>query len=58
MSYKNKYLKYKNKYLKFKKQFGGNKSKVINPINGKEYFYKTKDEWDDDVFTSRTINNY
>ena len=26
-------------------------SKVINPINGKEYFYKTQDEFGDDVYT-------
>jgi hypothetical protein len=59
MSFQNKYLKYKQKYLNLKSQFGGAgggaggaiMSKVINPINGKEYFYKTQDEFGDDLYT-------
>ena len=58
MSFQNKYLKYKQKYLNLKSQSGGAggpvgtiMSKVINPINGKEYFYKTQDEFGDDVYT-------
>jgi len=46
-------MSFQNKYLNLKSLSGGvMMCKVINIINGKEYFYKTQYKFRDDVYTN------